>query len=708
MAAKTPVHAGQDRLTLRRWGWFAALWDEFVAADPGLTRLLTAARVTLSVAMAVAAIGVLAGILHIPLSVAILGATVAMQTARSINDVAARTTTLLVPLPATFGIVLGALTSGHALLADGLFLAVLFTAVAIRQYGLRWTAFGTIATLTYFVALFLGATPEQLPALIATIAVAVAVTFFVRFVLLREAPAWTARRMVDAFLARLRLVLDAVIDASAKQHSAGSEEQLRRATFRLNETALAIENRLPDDAGEAGVVVFDAELAAENLAAAIPQMHALDGSVLRGIRVALAALRHGNPPRAARVARRVQTSPDADAAAIEIAGSIRDLAHAVERLRHVRAALRASSGSSSPATPPQQPPLRQAIQVTLASAAAIAVGEALSPQRWYWAVLATYFVFVGTASSGETLARAWSRTLGTALGVALGLLAGHFAQGHPGLEVGLIFVFLFLGVYFLRVSYTAMIFFITSLLSLLWGLLGRLSEGLLVIRLTETAIGAAFGAIAAIFILPTRTRDVVSSAVAETLDAIATVVQTGTQHLLDPARNRESAVAAARVLDERLQQLVARTRAVLAGRALTARARQLRRWIAALGACGFYARNFAAIVDHATSAVDARAADPLQKLASAVRSNLQAAATHFSAQAAVTTTDARPYVAELQQLAHDEPDGPDRVLLPATHLIDRLDRAIVRLARDETLEPARGQTPLRKATSPARTAPPTA
>ena len=691
-----------------RWGWFAVLWDEFVAADPGLTRLLTAARVTLSVALAVAAIGVLAGVLHFSLSVVILAAVVAMQTALSINDSSARTTTLLVPLPATFGVVLGALTSGHALLADLLFLAVLFTAVAIRRYGLRWTAFGTIATLTYFIALFLGATPEQLPALIATIAVAVAVTFLVRFVVLREAPAWTARRMVDAFRARVRLVLDAVIDALAKGHSAASEEQLRRATFRLNETALAIESRLPEDAGDAGAVVFDAELSAENLAAAVPRLRELDGAALRGIRVALATLRHGNTARAARVALRVQTAAESDAAAIETAESIRDLADAIERLRHVRAALRGSSGSNSMATPPQQPPLRQAIQVTLASAASIAVGEALSPQRWYWAVLATYFVFIGTASSGETIARAWSRTLGTALGVALGLLAGHFAQGHPELEVPLIFVFLFLGVYFLRVSYTAMIFFITALLSLLWGLLGRFSDGLLIIRLSETAIGAAFGAIAAIFILPTRTRDVVSSAIAETLDALAVVVHAGIQHVLDPSANPQSTVAPARLLDDRLQQLVARTRPVLAGRALTAGARRLRRWTAALSACGFYARSFAAVVDRADAAAELRAADPLRELEAVVTANIRAAAEHFTADVTVATTDARPYLDTLVQLSHDAPDGADRVLVPAIHLVDRLDRAIVRLARDESPQPARAPWEVREDASAARTAPPTA
>jgi hypothetical protein len=690
-----------------QWDWVTASRDRVIAADPGFTRLLTAVRVTLSVGMAVAVIALLATDLHIPLSVAVLAAIVAMQTALSINDGAARTTTLLVPLPATLGIVLGALTSGHALLADVGFLIVLFTAVAIRQYGLRWTALGTIATLTYFIALFLGATPDQLPVLIATIAIAVAVTFVVRFVLLREAPEWTARRMVDAFRAQLRLVVDAALDAMAHA-TRGSDDALRRATLHLNETALAIENRLPEDAGAAATIVFDAELAAENVAAAVSRVRRLDPEAMRGLQVALAALRHGNPARAARVAARARASRDADGAAIEMAEAIGDLSRAVERLRGLREALRGSAGASRPSPPPQQPPIRQAIQVTLASAASIAVGEALSPQRWYWAVLATYFVFIGTASSGETLARAWSRTVGTALGVAMGILIAHFAQGHEALEVALIFGFLFLGVYFLRVSYAAMIFFITALLSLLWGLLGRFSDELLFIRLLETAIGAAFGAIAAIFIFPTRTRDVVSAAVSDTLEAIGAVVHAGIGHLIDPRENVESVIAATRALDLQLQNLVARTRPLLAGRALTAPARRLRRWTAALSACGFYARNFAGIVDHETAAVTPRAAEPLHRLESALGANVQAAIARFTADADVATVDAQSDVAALQTIAQDV-SGSDRdVLLQAAHLVDRVDRAIVRLAHNEEFELPRERTLLRKAANPARTVPPTA
>jgi uncharacterized membrane protein YccC len=697
-----------EAMKVLRWSLLAAVWDRVVAADPGLTRLLTATRVTISVGLAVAAIGVLAGVLRIPLTAEILAAVVAMQTALSINDSAARTTTLLAPIPATLGIVLGALTSGHLLLADLGFLAVLFTAVAIRQYGLRWTALGTITTVTYFVALYLGATLDQLPVLIATTAVAVAVTYLVRFVALREVPAWTARRMVDAFRAQLRLVVDAVLDAITKHNAPAVAEPLRRATLRLNEMALAIENRLPENAGHAAVIVFDAELAADNLAALAPRLAAFDGATLRGIRVALASLRRGNRVRAARVAQRVLNAEGIDPAAVEMAASIRDLAAAIDRLSAVRDALRASSGSRSQATPPQQPALRQAVQVTLASAAAIAAGEALSPQRWYWAVLATYFVFIGTASSGETLARAWSRTLGTAFGIVLGLLAGHLARGHQGLEVGLVFLFLFLGVYFLRVSYTAMIFFVTGLLSLLWGLLGRFSDGLLVIRLLETAIGAAFGAIAAIVILPTRTRDVIGQAVKDTLDAVAVAVHDGTAHLIDPVPAADSTVAAARELDRRLQHLRERTRPILAGRALTSAARRLRRWTAALSACGYYARNFAAIVDRAKTGVDAQAAPALRALDDAVAANVHAAVERFTNDATVTTIDARPHVFALQRLAQDAAHVERDVLEPAVHLIDRLDRAIVRLARDDEPELVRNPLQRLKAAYAARTTPPTA
>ena len=52
---------------------------------------------------------------------------------------------------------------------------------------------------------------------------------------------------------------------------------------------------------------------------------------------------------------------------------------------------------------------RQAIQATAGSAFALVVGQLLSEQRWYWAVGATWWIFVNTTSRGETLVRGFRR-----------------------------------------------------------------------------------------------------------------------------------------------------------------------------------------------------------------------------------------------------------------------------------------------------------
>ena len=50
------------------------------------------------------------------------------------------------------------------------------------------------------------------------------------------------------------------------------------------------------------------------------------------------------------------------------------------------------------------------------------MGQLVSEQRWYWAVGATWWIFVNTTSRGETLVRGFRRVLGTVIGIGLGLL----------------------------------------------------------------------------------------------------------------------------------------------------------------------------------------------------------------------------------------------------------------------------------------------
>lgn len=657
--------------------------DRLIASDPGLIRLYQALRTTLSVALAALLLGQGADLLHVPIAVALLGAIVAMNVSLSVNDPRSRDTTLLTPLPGAVGIVLGALVAERGALADVTFLAVLFVAVAVRQYGQRWMAFGTVATMTYFVSLFFGATLRQIPMLLAAVVVGSLTSFLIRFVVLRDRPEGIARGMVGALRARIRLVAEIGRDVLAGGAHGRAERRLETAVRRVNETALAIEARLSDDASDQVRTVFDAELAAESLAASTLRL-ARGGEVPRGVRIALDALLHGSLARAKRVADRVRDDASASDRAREAAAAIADVADAIAALRALAGRLDVGGGGGGPGWQ-QQPPLRQALQVTLAAAASIGFGEWLSPAHWYWAVLAAFFVFSGTASSGETAARAWARVVGTALGVGLGIVAGHFARHAPTLDVLVAFACLFFGVYFLRVSYGLMIFFITTALAMLYALLGRLSDSLLFVRLEETMIGALFGGLAATLLFPTRTRDVVREKARDALDAAREAVHAGIARILDP-RSARDPLEAARALDDRVQDFVLRAKPLVSGNRFGAGREDLRRWIVALTAAGYYARTLARVADRSEEAPAPAAVAPLRGLDDAIAANIESAASHPAEFGEGPIADTTPLLEALRRAERVQDGQTAEILETATHLLEHLDRTVARLAN--AAEPA--------------------
>ncbi|GGN19135.1 hypothetical protein GCM10011578_048820 [Streptomyces fuscichromogenes] len=105
---------------------------------------------------------------------------------------------------------------------------------------------------------------------------------------------------------------------------------------------------------------------------------------------------------------------------------------------------------------------RQAVQATAGAGFALVAGQLVSGQRWYWAVGATWWIFVNTASRGETLVRGFRRVLGTVIGIALGLLAAAPVHGAPVPTAVLVAVAVFGIFYTAAVSYTWMIFFVVS------------------------------------------------------------------------------------------------------------------------------------------------------------------------------------------------------------------------------------------------------
>ncbi|MCE0761601.1 FUSC family protein [Pseudonocardia kujensis] len=202
---------------------------------------------------------------------------------------------------------------------------------------------------------------------------------------------------------------------------------------------------------------------------------------------------------------------------------------------------------------------RQAVQVALATGLAIAAGDAISGQRYYWAVLAAFIAFTGTATAGQTIFKAVNRVLGTMLGLlaAIPLVA---VTGHsPAVALPIVLVSIFGAFYLMRVSYALMTFFITLLLGELYAMLGTFTPELMLLRLAETAVGGAIGVAVAAFVLPLPTAVVATAARRALLGQLRTLLEDLVRVLRDPAAVGTAAddlAGASRALDARLHQLL--------------------------------------------------------------------------------------------------------------------------------------------------------
>ncbi|MFD4997915.1 FUSC family protein [Streptomyces buecherae] len=281
-----------------------------------------------------------------------------------------------------------------------------------------------------------------------------------------------------------------------------------------------------------------------------------------------------------------------------------------------------------PAAPAPAPPegrglarvtTRQAIQATAGGAFALIVGQVLSHERWYWAVGATWWVFVNTASRGETLVRGFRRALGTVIGVALGLVVAVPLDGAPVPTAILVAVCVFGIFYTAAVSYTWMMLAVTLMAGLLYGSLGVLDPGLLGLRVTETAVGALGAALAVLFVLPVTTHATTDAWVQRALRCVHACTAEAAARLAGSA----TADPAPRVAE--LEVLLGRVRLSLAPlvhplsplRARKARARQV---LALLDDCAREVRGLASIAADPEASHDARLTAACQRVEAAVES----------------------------------------------------------------------------------------
>jgi uncharacterized membrane protein YgaE (UPF0421/DUF939 family) len=668
------VERGRRLPVPARWGelrtWAAAV-------DPGHTRLHLAAVATAAMLLAAVAASVLRALTGQPITIVLFSVVLAMISNLAVNENdlrRRRVTTALMVVPAAASATVSALLSTNRVAADVVFVLVMMIAVAVRRYGPRGVALGMAAFMPFFFVQFLHAGPGELPFLLAGVVIGIGSTFLLRCLVFTRRSEAVLDALFRAFEARLHALLLTAVEAVENADGEPDLDPLVRAQARLNETALLVTDRLDDtDSGTdtgpdavAGPVaglrqwIIDSELAAERVAMSVrrsvehhdPIPDGDRAELAEGLRALAAATAVGTPGAiAARlydgarsaVADIVDRPAGVGPAAREqrIGFAVVRLADAMQttveqaRLRiaeHHDTDRETAGGDPAPGPVPEQVPppagrdrfgglalhTRQAVQVGVATSLAIVVGELISPARWYWAVIAAFVVFAGTASRGDVLSRGWARAVGTAGGVVAGMLLALLVGGNVVASLALLFVCVFLALYLVRISQAMMAFWITAVLALLYGVIGQFSVQTLVLRVEETVVGGALGMLAAYLVLPTRSR----TAFAEALDDALTAVDVSLRTSVDAALGRPGAgdpLEKARAVDTAVATV--RTRAVPLQHPVARRPlrRGVHHTVRVVGAVDHYTRQLAA--QAATASVPGWAAT-LEPAAERVRADL--------------------------------------------------------------------------------------
>ncbi|ANH90130.1 hypothetical protein A8713_02415 [Streptomyces sp. SAT1] len=334
-----------------------------------------------------------------------------------------------------------------------------------------------------------------------------------------------------------------------------------------------------------------------------------------------------------------------------------------------------------PATGLRRPTTRAAVQVALGSALAIVGGEFLSSQRWYWAVLTCWIVFINTSSTGEILVKGYRRLLGTVLGVVAGIVLAGLVGPHTWPALALVLLLVFAMFYTAPLSYTLMSFFVTAALGLLYTLLHTYSLSVLVLRIEETALGAACGIIAAAVVLPVRTDRRTDELLGTVLERLYDVTGTAVDQLsggpqadlLDQARDLDQALSDLRGAVQPLTHPIT---------PLRARRDTAQYLLALLETCAYHARSLAATAEllptHPSIAADPR----LRQACRRITHNIAALTAHVADEPDAPGIETGPSIASLLE-SGGTPGTPrygritDRVL---RHL-QRLDEGVVGLAR---------------------------
>jgi uncharacterized membrane protein YgaE (UPF0421/DUF939 family) len=522
-----------------------------------------------------------------------------------------------------------------------------------------------------------------------------------------------------------------------------ADRTLQRQLLRLNEAALLIDARLDDpaaippgwSAAELHQRLFDAEVGLSNVArfALTIAARGLPGPVTAPVGQALQHIRDGDFTRAAGAAEAIGeqvSAPGAEPLTAtdrivlhRFATSIAEFSTAIEKFRRYPASQAPDDVTADALAPTEEfqsqvtmfggwlpgsafiagvasqerggpglierirlaPYARIAIQMGIAVGGAIVAGDALSGRRFYWAVIAAFITFMGANTAGEQLRKSTFRVAGTIVGVVAGSVLAHLVGDRVWLQLIVVLLALFFGLYLFRVNYMFMTIGITVMVSQLYVELGEFSNSLLLLRLEETAIGAGVAMATVLLVLPLHISRVARVAARQELAALADLIDRSLDRLADPDSGCGSDLelrAAARRVDTAHQALVATVRPLrtpVLGRLAT----RIRGFLATTTAARHYARNL--LLDASTRYADLDAA-AIAELAMARRQLADSVGAITTAlDPAGAGQPAAGYVRSASRFAHvaNTLPGPSPVSRPRLALRDLqlLDGALAEAAR---------------------------
>lgn len=518
---------------------------------------------------------------------------------------------VLLPFPMLAGLTIGLGLAPIPPAALAALVVVLTFGTFLRRFGPP----GFLAGLLLFVGSFVGFILSKLLDisslgwLAAVLFIGVGMAALAQFTLFYPSRRSALRRLRRSIDGRIGQVMAAALDFIDDPVDQRKRQRVHRLLVRLNETTLMADAQLADPAalprGATAAAIhqrmFDGELASANTARFAIRIaeFELERLPIQLVRNALRAIEDQQPERAIKAATELRRWLDAgDECDAGLDRTQRIVIHRfTSSVLEIAEVLRSARDQPDPHQLPDDEPFdpavsltagwlpgtsdvsatastersarrfdrsrmknssRAAIQISVSVTAAILFGTLLSPDRFYWAVIATFVTFLGAHNAAEQVRKSAHRVIGTIVGVFLGAVLVHLIGNHVLWSITAILISVFIGIYLIRISYAVMVTAITIMVSQLYVRLHEFSTELLLLRLAETALGATCAMLTVLFVLPLRTRRVIRVAAREQLQALHEVIDLAVERVRSTSDDADLRPAARR-LDAAFQSLDAVT-----------------------------------------------------------------------------------------------------------------------------------------------------